>query len=166
MPNIYHATPYDISATGFYFETLDECRERASRHRNEYGDPVEEYEIQFIDGDNYELFKAIGVNQANLPLWFDQFEDLDEDEAARAIYLAGYECIAPEEIIDRLDEVMLFEGTLLEYAEDYVESTGLLDQLPESLRYYFDVEAFARDMRLGGEVTELELGNRQWIVQL
>ena len=61
---------------------------------------------------------------------------------------------------------MLFEGTLLEYAEDYVESTGLLDQLPESLRYYFDVEAFARDMRLGGEVTELELGNRQWIVQL
>ena len=89
MPNIYHATPYDISATGFYFETLDECRERASRHRNEYGDPVEEYEIQFIDGDNYELFKAIGVNQANLPLWFDQFEDLDEDEAARAIYLAG-----------------------------------------------------------------------------
>lgn len=166
MPNIYHATPYDISATGFYFETLEEYRERASRHRNEYGDPVEEYEIQFIDGDNYELFKAIGVNQANLPLWFDQFEDLDEDEAARAIYLAGYECIAAEEIIDRLDEVMLFEGTLLEFAEDYVESTGLLAQLPESLRYYFDVEAFARDMRLGGEVTELELGNRQWIVQL
>lgn len=165
MPNIYHATPYDISTAGFYFKTLNEYCEKASRHRNEYGDPVEEYEIQFIDGDNYELFKAIGVNQANLPLWFDQFEDRDGDEAARAIYLAGYECIAPEEIIDRLDEVMLFEGTLLEYAEDYVGSTGLLDQLPESLRYYFDVEAFARDMGLGGEVTELELGNRQWIVR-
>ena len=77
MTNIYHATPYDISATGFYFSTYDEYIEKAAKHKNEYGDPVEEYEIQFIDGDNAALFKAVGVNQANLKDWFDRYESMD-----------------------------------------------------------------------------------------
>lgn len=96
--NTYHATPYDISATGFYFSTLEEYREKAAKHRNAYGDLVEEYEIQFIDGDNATLFAALNVNQATLPLWFDQFEELAAENAAKAIYLAsdvGYSIEAP-----------------------------------------------------------------------
>ncbi|APG62022.1 hypothetical protein LPB140_03415 [Sphingorhabdus lutea] len=111
MTNIYHATPYDISATGFYFSTYDEYAEKAAIHRNEHGDPVEEYEIQFIDGDNLRLFNAVGVNQANLQNWFDKFKDLDGDDAIKAIYLAedlGYRL---EDALDRLDDVHLFEGT-------------------------------------------------------
>lgn len=164
--NIYHATPYDISATGFYFRTIEEYREKAASHRNAYGQPVEEYEIQFIDGDNCELFNALGINQANLALWFERFEDMDHDEAVRAIYLAGYECLAVEDILDRLDEVILFEGTVRDYAEDYMESTGLLSEVPESLRFYIDIEAFARDLRIGGDVTDIEINGRQWVVQL
>lgn len=166
MPNIYHATPYDISATGFYFTTLDEYRAKAASHRNAYGQQVEEFEIQFIDGDNAHLFGAIGIHQGNLALWFEQFEDLTDDQAVAAIYLAEYVGVPAEEIIDQIDDVTLFEGTLLEYAEEYIDSTGLLDQMPESLRYYFDTESFARDMRLGGDVTEFELSGRRWIVQL
>lgn len=164
--NIYHATPYDISATGFYFSSIDEYREKAESHCNAYGQPVEEFEIQFIDGDNCELFRAIGVNQANLELWFEHFEDMDDEESVRAIYLAGYECLAAEDILDRLDDVILFEGTINEYAEDYIESTGLLNEVPESLRYYIDIDAFARDLRIGGDVTDIEIGGRQWVVQL
>ncbi|MDF1807766.1 antirestriction protein ArdA [Hyphomonas sp.] len=166
MPNTYHATPYDISATGFYFENLEEYRSKAATHRNAYGDLVEEFDIQFIDGDNYHLFRSLGVNQATLALWFDQFEDLTDDQAVAAIYLAEYVGVATEEIIDQIDDVMLFEGSLLEYAEDYVESTGLLNEAPESLRFYFDMESFARDLRYAGDVTEFDLGERQWIVQL
>jgi antirestriction protein len=166
MTNKYHATPYDISATGFYFETLDEYRSKASTHRNAYGQPVEEYEIQFIDGENYHLFRALGINQATLARWFEQFEELDDDQAVAAIYLAEYVGVAIEEIFDQIDDVCLFEGTLIEYAEEYVESIGLLSEVPESLRYYFDMDAFARDLRIGGDVTEYELGDRQWIVQL
>jgi antirestriction protein len=33
------------------------------------------------------------------------------------------------------------------YAEDYVESTGLLADVPEEIARYFDYEAFARDLR-------------------
>ena len=33
-----------------------------------------------------------------------------------------------------------------DFAEDYLESTGMLLEIPESLRYYFDISAFARDL--------------------
>ncbi|MCY4180298.1 MAG: hypothetical protein OXC68_11775 [Aestuariivita sp.] len=86
MSNRYHATPYDISATGFYFDTFEQYQTRAAEYRNEYGDLVEEYEIQFVDGD-YRLFDAIGVNQVNLKDWFERFEYMDDDEAVKLIIL-------------------------------------------------------------------------------
>lgn len=45
--------------------------------------------------------------------------------------------------------------SVVEYAENYVEETGMLDGLPENLRYYFDVQAFARDLVLGGDIYTL-----------
>ena len=33
-----------------------------------------------------------------------------------------------------------------EYAQQYIDDTGLLDSVPENLRYYFDVKSFARDL--------------------
>lgn len=50
--NIYHATPCDISATGFYFKTYEEYCQESKAHNNSYGQPVEKFEIQFIDGEN------------------------------------------------------------------------------------------------------------------
>ena len=35
------------------------------------------------------------------------------------------------------------------YAEQYLDDTGTLDQIPENLRYYFDVGRFARDLFIG-----------------
>ncbi len=160
----YHATPYDISAAGFYFSTYEEYCEKAATHTNKYGQPVEEYEIQFIDGDNHRLFAALGINQANLKTWFEEFEDMDEEEAIKTFYLAddlGYDM---EDIRSRLDDIALFEGTAEEYAESYLEDTGLLNEIPESLRYYFDTKAFARDMLLGGDITEINMDGTNYIV--
>lgn len=39
-------------------------------------------------------------------------------------------------------------------AEELLEETGELDQIPENLRYYFDYEKYANDLRLGGNLTE------------
>ena len=47
-----HAQPYDLAANGFYFETAEEFTVKAKANRNDYGQEVEEYEIQFIDGDH------------------------------------------------------------------------------------------------------------------
>ena len=39
-------------------------------------------------------------------------------------------------------------------AEEMLESTGQLSEIPENLRYYFDYEAYARDIRLNGDMCE------------
>lgn len=39
-----------------------------------------------------------------------------------------------------------------DYAEEYIESTGQLQEVPESLRYYIDYEALERGMVLGGDI--------------
>lgn len=33
-----------------------------------------------------------------------------------------------------------------DFAQEYIDSTGMLHEVPENLRYYFDVEKFARDL--------------------
>ena len=39
-------------------------------------------------------------------------------------------------------------------AEEFLEETGQLNEIPESLRYYFDYEKYARDVRLSGDLVE------------
>jgi len=163
--NTYHATPYDISAAGFYFENYEEYLAKAEQHTNEYGDKVEEFEIQFIEGENYELFKALEVSQGNLKLWFDEYEDLEGEDLVRAIYIAEYSGYETSEILSKLEDIRLFEGTAIEFAEEYLEDTGTLDEIPENLRYYFDVERFANDMIMNGDICEVTIMNTNYIIQ-
>ena len=163
MTNVYHATPYDISAMGFYFSSYEDYEQQAKSHTNAHGNPVEEYEIQFIDGDNYKLFEALSINQANLKQWFDDFEDLDGEDFIKALYLADELHCSIDEVHGHMDDVNLFEGTALEYAEQFIEDTGMLDEMPESLRFYFDTKAFARDLVIGGNITEVEIDNTNYI---
>ena len=39
-------------------------------------------------------------------------------------------------------------------AEEWLDSTGALNEIPEHLRNYFDYQAYARDMRLNGDMCE------------
>lgn len=163
MTNIYHATPYDISAVGFYFKTYDEYVLKAATHTNENGNPVEEYEIQFINGDNYKLFEALGINQANLKQWFDDFEGLEGEDFIKALYLADDLRCSMDEVLGHMEDVCLFEGSALEYTEQFIEDTGMLNDMPENLRFYFDTEAFARDLVLGGDITEVKIDGTKYI---
>ncbi len=168
MTNQYHATPYDISASGFYFKTYEDYETKAATHKNEYGEPVEEYKIQFIDSDlpwcNGTLFTALGINQATLKQWFSAFEEMDRDDAIKAIYLAEYNGYTDlDEILQKLDDVSLFKGTALEYTEQYIEDTGMLADMPENLQYYFNTEAFARDLVLGGDIAEVTINGTDYV---
>jgi antirestriction protein len=42
------------------------------------------------------------------------------------------------------------------YADDYVEQTGMLSGVPETVKNYFDYEAFARDLQMGGDIWTAE----------
>lgn len=150
-----HAQPYDLHAAGFYFESLEEFDAKSSALRNEFGQPVEEFEIQFIDGDNANLFEVAGINQANLELWFDQIEDLDENTAEAVEFLMSNNGYDLATAIDKADDVQVFEGSLIEYAQDLVSDCY---DLPEIAECYFDYESFARDLQIGGDVAEIRPG--------
>lgn len=163
MSHTYHATPYDQEAAGFYFASHEDYQQQAAEHRNRYGDLVEEFEIQYIDGDQCELFHALDINQANLGRWFETFEDMDGDDLIKAIYLCTYEGSTMDDVLDRLDDLCLFEGRAIDYAHDYIDDCGLLDTMPENLRCYFDVEAFVRDLVMSGDVTEATIMGRSFV---
>ncbi|PLX39574.1 MAG: hypothetical protein C0606_03485 [Hyphomicrobiales bacterium] len=152
--SVYFAQPYSIDATGFYFSSLEEYKAKAASHTDMHGFPVEEYELQFIDGDNHRLFNALGICQATLTQWFSEFAEFEteDDDYWKAVYLAenGY---AIEDVLARLDDLMLWHGSAVDYARELVEDCY---DIPEPLRFYIDYDALARDMRLNGEINVLE----------
>lgn len=143
------AQPYDLAATGFYFETAEDYSAKAKALRNDYGAPVEEFEIQFIDGDDIDcdLANAIGLNQANFARFFeiaDEWEDWEKRLVIIAVGECGYQF---EDGTDPGDfNVDVYEvDSLRELAEQFVDE-GLFGEVPESFRFYIDYDAIARDL--------------------
>ena len=212
-----YANPYDITARGWYFSTEEDFEKKFKQRL-----PVEEYEIDFIDGSDeaLTLFKLLQVNQANLGEFFDRlddFEALDEAEQA-ALYYITEENRFTKDLDEALklveDEVRVMEGTALDYAYEYIDSAGaipakLADQyfdfekfgrdakydlnaddpddaarlemddadlgeklvrdhfgkkIPQDVAaQYFDYEALARDLKLGGDVHEFRFNKKRWV---
>lgn len=146
------AQPYDISAYGFYFETAAEYEEKANKLRNSYGQPVEEFELQFIDGESIDadLFKALGIHQGNFPDYLEAVENWDEDEKIKVIIAvgeAGYEFNLGKDAPDQFDVDLYQLDSLKELAEQFVDE-GLYGEIPKALQYYIDYEAIARDLSM------------------
>jgi hypothetical protein len=85
----FFAQPYSLDANGFYFTDLDDYEAKAAAIKDRYGNPVEEFEIMYIDGDDGSLFGACGINQVNLSVWFDEVSILDDHEKAAMFYLVS-----------------------------------------------------------------------------
>lgn len=162
----FHATPYDIEAEGFYFCTAEDFESMSKTHRNRFGQPVEEYEIQFIDGDDAEVafFTLAEPNQANIvPLmnfWNDEASSWSDQALAGLAWMLHSGEIDSDQIIEQTEEdcadrvLSTFDGheanPLRSYAEDFLNDTGALESIPEDLRRYFDFNAYARDMEANG----------------
>ena len=114
----------------------------------------EEVEIQLINGDLHlcQLAKALNIGQCDLHLWFDELDDLSSEDTARIIFLLdlGFRI---GDALSRYEDVCLHYGTTEDYAQDLIEETT---DIPENLRYYIDYEAIARDMKINGEIVEIE----------
>jgi len=93
MNLLFYAQPYDISAKGFYFRDFEEYTKQGTVAKNQFGDIVEEFEIQFIDGDQIdcELAKAWALNQTNIARFVAVADEWDEEEKIRFILAVG-EC--------------------------------------------------------------------------
>jgi antirestriction protein len=136
---------------GFYFDSIEKY-EAGMKCLNKKG--CEEVEIQIIDGEEHlvRLASAASIYQCDDHHWFEELDDLDETAAIQITFLfdLGYRT---SEVVDRYEDVYLFEGTASDYAYDLINEAT---EIPEILRYYIDYDAIARDMKINGEITEIE----------
>ena len=156
-----HAQPYDISANGFYFDDAKSFTDKAKDNRNDCGDPVEEYEIQFIDGERIdcEFAQALGLNQVNFVQFFKLVDEWDGDTKRRFIIAngeCGYEFCGDtvEADIQNLDLTIYEVSDLEELAEQFVDE-GLLGEIPKTLETYIDFEKIARDLGYDYAMTDI-----------
>lgn len=147
---ILFAQPYDISAKGFYFRDMEEFDDKVANLVNDYGAPVEEFEIQFIDGEtiNYELANAIDLSQGNFVQFFTLVNDLEEWKKIHlmiAVRECGYDAKTAIDNINALDITIYEESSYADLARQFV-GEGLYGEIPETLQFYIDYEAIGRDL--------------------
>lgn len=138
----FYAQPYDMDASGFYFSDGDEYQTKIKTCRNTYGYPVEEFEIQFIDGDDLDcqLFEALSINQVTILPFIEKLDEWADDDKTKLIIAVG-ECGYHFDIqtghADDFD-VDIYEGvTLRELAHQFVDE-GVFGDIPDHLTHYID----------------------------
>ena len=153
-----HAQPYDLAASGFYFDSAESYAAQAATLRNDYGQRVEEFEIQFIDGETLDaqLFAALSVNQANLGAFFEAVAAWDDDQKIKTIIAVGelgYRFDLGRDDPDRFDIDLYQVDSLRDLAVQFVDE-GLFGEIPKAIENYLDYDAIARDLSMDyGAVT-------------
>jgi hypothetical protein len=148
----FYAQPYSPEYVGFYFSTLEEYEVNMKR-LNDVG--CEEVEIELIKVDfslYIALFYEINPTQSTISLWFDKIEDIDYVDGMCLLFLLQLQ-IPIIEALKRIQEVVYFDGTAADYAQELTEESI---QIPESLINYIDYEAMAQDMELNGDIVYLK----------
>jgi len=147
MPDLF-AQPYNLDATGFYFDCADQFNQKAADHRDSFDNLVEEYEIQFIDGDDveYQLFDAFAVDQANLQRYFNAVTNLDEQDKIALIAMSecGYDV---DDETDTQDVELHYADSFRTLAMQFVDE-GMYGEIPNAISHYIDYEAIARDLEI------------------
>ena len=153
------AQPYNIDATGFYFESAEDYAAKAEDNFDRYGQFVEEYEIQFIDGEaiDAEVAKAWDLSQCNFAEFLDFIDECD-DEQKRLYIVAVEHCgFDHAQVVENpytSDIVIYHLRDLKELAEEFVDE-GLFGDIPENLRFYIDYDAIARDLSVDYAAAEI-----------
>ncbi|MGD1888370.1 MAG: antirestriction protein ArdA [Cohaesibacteraceae bacterium] len=160
-----YAQPYDISATGFFFSSISEYEARTSSNRNRCGDLVEEYEIQFIEGERIDcaLASAWRLSQANFAAFLEKAAEWNDDQKTRfviAVSECGYSAEQVEDDPCDLDLDIHDAESLSALAEQFVEE-GLFGDIPERLACYLDYDAMARDLSV--DYTQTEIAGERYV---
>lgn len=156
----FYAQPYDISATGFYFENMQEYDTKYTACKNDFGGQVEEFEIQFIDGEDIDAasFRALGVSQYNIHHFIekiDGWEECDKEALVIAVGECGYDFDLATDDTGKVHHVDIYYiDSMKELAEQFVED-GLYGEIPERLQFYLDYDAIARDLSMDYTETQM-----------
>jgi hypothetical protein len=164
MP-LFYALPFDDTAPNFYFRSREEYESRTRMLTNKSGQPVTEFEIQFIDGSVLDAYfaDAFELSQANLFRFLELVETWSEDQKRRFI-VAVSECgysFDPGTVDPDDFEVAIYPAeTLRALAEQFV-GEGRFGKVPKALRSYIDYDAIARD--LADRYTPITIGGAKLV---
>ncbi len=138
-PSELHATPYDTNS--------------------------EEFEIQFIDGDLYQLFAACQINQCNIELWLGSIECLSGNAQIELYYRCSILGDTPSTALDKLQTSgSIHSQSLVEYTNDLLEETGVLASIPDHLQPFFDCNEYARHLEISGVIDEFSYREKTYTV--
>ena len=156
------AQPYDFTANGFYFHSLDEY---VTKSFNLNGPLIEEYEIQFIDGEGIDckLFEALSISQTNIEAYFEACDEWSEDQKLKAIIAigeAGYKFDLGSDSPDDFEVDIYQLNSMLELAEQFIDD-GLFGEIPKSIQSYIDYDAIARDLAM--DYAEITIDGTRYI---
>jgi Antirestriction protein len=113
-------------------------------HANEH-DP----ELMFQD---WEGIPSQFVSESSVEWAFVEGYRRAEEEGRAAAFFAWADCTGDSDY-DAFDDAYRGEAASEEdYAYEFVQDTGLICDVPESLRMYFDYDAYARDLFSSGLV--------------
>lgn len=123
------------------------------------GNYYEEYFITDYESDlNIEVGEYDNINELNDMA--QQIEDMDEyDKEIITALMSNGDTF--EEAIEHKDDCIIYYGCedMEDVARQYADETGLLDSIPEDLRFYFDFKTFGRDMGFEGTFIFTDNGN-------
>lgn len=157
------AIPYACDAAYFYFSSSEEYFKNYDAHF-----PVEEYELEFIDGTDFEGFLAerFFKESHNVEKYFRLIEEYEssitEENFVALEYLLEYNRITIEDALEQIDDVIVFEGTVEDYAMEIYEHD--IEEKLGKLAYYFDYKALGRDLILNGDVYEYRRKGKDYII--
>ena len=146
----FHAHAYDISATGFYFEDAETYKAKIDSIVNDYGDEVEEFEIQFIDGSSLDcaLVEALGIHQGNALNIIEVLDDWDDAQKLNVIIAVGecgYSFDFKTNNPDDFEVDIYHDMDMKDLAQSFVDD-GLFGDIPANTINYLDMDAIARDL--------------------
>ena len=161
-----YAQPYDYDAQGFYFDSFKDYETKYNKNCNVYGQPVEEYEIQFIDGSaiDCDLFNAV-KGQYNFKAFF-MVANTWEDYQKIPLIIAYSENITSEPFNEEVTSDMFedidiyYDMSFEDLAWEFIEN-GLFGDIPENLKQWLDIEKMA--LSLSYDYNEITVGNNSII---
>ena len=104
----------------------------------------DEIDPEFMFQD-YEGFPESYYNESGFDS--DLWAWLELDDGDRELLAAYQEAVDSTGDIDDARNAYYGQASSdLDFAEEYIESTGMLSEIPDNLQHYFDYQSFARDL--------------------
>lgn len=131
-------------------------------------DHINEEIQKMLKASREPIAEEYAIHDFELPFKISEGEDLEE--VVEMVELCEEHGNAAALAIDYQSELSYAKDMLENYAgehdsveafaEEFLESTGELNEIPERLRNYFDFAAYAHDLDCNGDITVLQNGSK------